>query len=244
MDAVDTSVWLAVGYGPFLLLVAFALDALARRTASRSTDWHTGGFTYHEDHDAWVCPEDQFLWPESFDPDHRVMRYRASPAVCNACPVKTTCTTGGNGREVSRNVDAWPASEAERFHRGIACAVVVLALSWPLATLFTVGNGLEAAVLIALTALLAVTSWPLWSHLRRSPASFPVHVKAESLDESVKSRVAASSREARRRSVYRSDRRTPTEDRSAEAQRVHEEWAQVEDDGQELPGGWSRLKKS
>ena len=44
-----------------------------------------GGFSYHQDHDAWKCPEDQWLWPQSFDPDHRVMRYRGSPSICNAC---------------------------------------------------------------------------------------------------------------------------------------------------------------
>ena len=44
----------------------------------------SGGFSYHEDHDAWTCPEDQWLWPQSFDPDNRVMRYRGSPTVCNS----------------------------------------------------------------------------------------------------------------------------------------------------------------
>lgn len=241
--ALGSSVWLAIGYGVFLLLVAFTLDVLARRTATRSMAWRTGGFTYHDDHDAWVCPEDQFLWPESFDPDNRVMRYRASPTVCNACPVKQTCTTSHSGREVSRNVDPWPASEAERFHRGIACAVVVLALSWPVATLFTVHSVLEAAVLGAVIVLLAAASWPLWSHLRRSPDGFPVHVKAESLEESVETRRAASARDVARRTVYRSDLRTTAPEQD-ERQRVREMWAQADDDGQDLPGGWSRLKKS
>ena len=78
------------------------------------------------DHDAWVCPQDHWLWPTSFDPKHRVMRYRALPVVCNSCPVKSTCTTSDHGREISREIDPWPHSDAGRFHRGIACCVAGL----------------------------------------------------------------------------------------------------------------------
>ena len=74
-----------------------------RRT--RAADWQTGGFTYHADHDAWQCPKDEWLWPTSFDPANRVMRYRARPAVCNTCPVKADCTSSPHGREISRHVD-------------------------------------------------------------------------------------------------------------------------------------------
>ena len=49
------------------------------------------------------------------------MRYRAKPSVCNTCPVKSTCTTSDHGREISREIDPWPHSEAGQFHRGIAC---------------------------------------------------------------------------------------------------------------------------
>ena len=56
----------------------------------RWSDTGRVAFVYHEDHDAWLCPEDQWLWPKSFDPDNRVMRYRGSPSICNACPVKQT----------------------------------------------------------------------------------------------------------------------------------------------------------
>ncbi len=78
-------------------------------------------------------PTDQWLWPTSFDPNNRVMRYRAKPTVCNSCPVKADCTTSQHGREVSRQVDPWPFSEAGRFHRGIACAIASLAFIMPLA---------------------------------------------------------------------------------------------------------------
>lgn len=207
MASIDPAVWFAVCYGVFLLLVAHVLDRLAQRTAARTTDWRSGGFTYHEDHDAWMCPEDQWLWPISFDPDNRVMRYRAAPTVCNSCPVKETCTTSEHGRQVGRNVDPWPNSEAERFHRGIACVVVVLALVWPLAVMLQNRTTLELTVLGGATAAIALGSLPLWSHLRRSPTGFPDHVKVEGLDETVAAQSTATASAARRRTGYGSDRR-------------------------------------
>lgn len=207
MASIDPAVWFAVCYGIFLLLVAHVLDRLAQRTATRTNDWRSGGFSYHEDHDAWMCPEDQWLWPMSFDPDNRVMRYRAAPTVCNACPVKETCTPSDQGRQVVRNVDPWPNSEAERFHRGIACVVVVLALAWPLAVMFQGRTALELAVLSGASAAIALGSWPLWSHLRRSPAGFPDHVKVEGLDATVAAQSAAAASAARRRTDYSSDLR-------------------------------------
>lgn len=207
MASIDPGVWFAVVYGAFLLLLAHILDRLARRTAKRTNDWRSGGFTYHENHDAWVCPEDQWLWPISFDPDSRVMRYRANPTVCNSCPVKETCTTSDHGRQIGRNIDPWPNSEAERFHRGIACVVVVLGLIWPLAAMLQDRTSLELAVLGAGVAAIALGSLPLWSHLRRSPAGFPDHVKVEGLDETVAAQLAATASAAGRRTVYGSAQR-------------------------------------
>ena len=123
MTSPELDVWLVTAYSGFLVVVAYAFDLLARRVAVRSQSWRHGSFTYHPDHDAWVCPEDQWLWPTTFDPEQRTMRYRAKPSVCNSCPVKQDCTTSAHGREVVRQIDPWPHSEAGRFHRGIACAI-------------------------------------------------------------------------------------------------------------------------
>lgn len=223
MSQVAPEVWLAVGYGLFLLLVAYGLDLAARRTSDQSGQWRSGGFKYHADHDAWVCPEDQWLWPQSFDPDNRVMRYRASRSVCNACPVKDTCTTHDHGREMKRSVDPWPSSEAERFHRAVACTVVVLALVWPLLSMLGDRSLTELALLGGTAAVVALGSWPLWSHLRRAEAGFPVHVRHEELDASIEAARARAEAEARRRTTYGSDRRrTPEADENP-------------------PAGWSRL---
>ena len=153
MNDVSVEVWLACGYAAFLILAAYGVDLMASRASRRTNHWRTGAFQYHADHDAWVCPQDQWLWPQSFDPHHRVMRYRASPTVCNSCPAKSDCTTSSAGREVSRHVDPWPHSEAGRFHRGIACAVTVLAVALPLALM--VGSSAGDVGVLAITAALA-----------------------------------------------------------------------------------------
>ena len=207
LASVGVDVWLASGYCLLLVGLAYAIDALARRAASAAEGGASGGFSYHEDHDAWTCPEDQWLWPQSFDPDNRVMRYRGSPSICNACPVKDTCTTSSSGREVQRAVDVWPASEAARFHRGIACVVVVLGLAWPAATAATGPGRTGLLVLAAAAALALLTSLPLWSHLRRNPAYIPEGMATRTLDVTVLERDLAAQAMQRRRSGYRSERR-------------------------------------
>ena len=167
------------------------------------------GFVYHKDHDAWQCPQDQWLWPQSFDPENRVMRYRGTPSICNACPVKDSCTTSSSGREVQRAVDSWPASEAARFHRGIACAVVALGLVWPLGTALT-GPGPDSLLVLAVAVVVALLlSVPLWSHLRRTAVFIPEGwCTARSTTQSPSGRAAAAARFAGARPT-RSDRRKP-----------------------------------
>jgi hypothetical protein len=208
-STVGVEVWLAGGYCLTLVGLAYVVDALARRAASVSEGGMSGGFAYHKDHDAWKCPQDQWLWPQSFDAQNRVMRYRGTPSICNACPVKDSCTTSSSGREVQRAVDSWPASEAARFHRGIACVVVLLGLIWPLGTALT-GPGPDALLVLTVAMAAALLlSVPLWSHLRRSPVFIPEGMARRSLDEAVAEREAATAAVIRRCSSYGSDRREP-----------------------------------
>lgn len=206
MTGIEVTAWLAAGYGAVLVLVAYAIDRMARRAQTTVQEQRTPGFVYHEDHDAWLCPEDQWLWPRSFDPENRVMRYRGSPTVCNSCPVKESCTTSADGREMRRMVDTWPASESARFHRGIACAVTVAAVVWPAASVLSVDDWASRGVLLAVSAFLLVLSLPLWAHLRRTPAD-PHGVLVQSLDENLEVRTSAAEALARRRTRYASDRR-------------------------------------
>ncbi|MGV0715865.1 hypothetical protein ABQE93_10705 [Mycolicibacterium sp. XJ662] len=204
----QAATWLAMGYAAVLVLIAYGIDTFARRAAAKAEGHRTGPFVYHEDHDAWQCPEDQWLWPTSFDPDNRVMRYRGTPSICNACPVKETCTTSHDGREVSRAIDSWPASEAARFHRGIACAVSAIAVIWPLAMALAADTAPEALLLVGTAVLAGLVSLPLWSHLRRTPA-VPEGVVFQSLDDNLEERNRLAEAEMRRRSTYASDRREP-----------------------------------
>lgn len=207
LATIAVTTWLAAGYATVLLVVAHGIDRLARRAASAVTGHRTGGFVYHADHDAWVCPQDQWLWPQSFDPQNRVMRYRGSPTVCNSCPVRDTCTSSPGGREIQRHVDPWPASESARFHRGIACTVSVLAVIWPVATLLTGPGPVDSWILAGVTVAVLLGSLPLWSHLRRTPAD-PTGVLVRSSDDNVSDRQGIAQREQTRRTTYRSDRRS------------------------------------
>lgn len=208
MNSVEVMAWLAAGYGIVLVLIAYGIDLLARRAHLALEDTRAPGFKYHKEHDAWLCPEDQWLWAQSFDPQNRVMRYRGSPSVCNSCPVKGSCTDSDDGREMRREVDTWPASESARFHRGIACAVTVLAVLWPLVTAFNVDHWSSQALLLAVALVNGLISLPLWAHLRRTPAD-PHGVLLKSVDENAEDRTAAAIALARRRTTYASDRREP-----------------------------------
>lgn len=176
MSAPAASVWLVAGYALVLVTIAWGFDVMARRVSQRAARWRTGEFVYHTDHDAWVCPQDQWLWPTSFDPKHRVTRYRASPVVCNSCPVKSSCTTSDHGREISREIDPWPHSEAGRFHRGIACFVAALGVVMPLGMLVGSHSVADVLVLCGTVATVVLLGLPLARHLWNTPAGAPAHI--------------------------------------------------------------------
>jgi hypothetical protein len=229
VTSIDAAVWLVSGYAAFLVLVAHGFDRLARRVSRRAESWRTGAFTYHADHDAWVCPENQWLWPVSFNEEQRVMRYRASPVVCNSCPVKSTCTTSPSGREIAREVDPWPHSEAGRFHRGIACAIALIAVLLPLGEVVGSHEPPEVAVLLSASFLVVLTSLPLVSHLRRTPTGFPVHVPLERLPDAPAGPAPASAAHV---------------EPEAPADRFATRWGGFDSENVERGAGWSRVRRS
>ncbi len=181
---VPVDVWLALGYSLGMLGLAYVIDGFARRAAAVVEGGKLSGFTYHPDADAWTCREGQWLRPHTFDAANSVLRYRADADACNACPRKFACTTATTGREVQRAVESWPASEAARFHRRIACVVVVLGLMWP-AALLVGGPGISGAlVLVTGIAVIAVLSLPLWSHLWRAKTYIPEEMLLHGADGS------------------------------------------------------------
>jgi hypothetical protein len=164
---------LAAGYASFLLAVAVGLDRLARHAHHRCERYRTAGFRYHLPHDGWICPQDQWLWPAEFDHHRRLVRYRAKPSVCNACPVKTQCTTSPHGREIVRAIDPWPHSEAGRFHRGLALMLTGLAELILLIEMTRHHTPVTLAALAAPMALAGGLGWRFLDHLRHTPTGFP-----------------------------------------------------------------------
>ena len=164
---------LATGYAAFLMLAATGLDLVARHSHRRSERYRTAGFRFRGDLDLWECPEGQQLRRVDTDHRRRLARYRASPAVCNACPAKSECTDSDHGRQITRALDPWPHSEAGRFYRGVCVVLVVLAGVIAGLALIRSDGAAEAIVLTAVLGVAAVTTGRLFADFRRTPAGFP-----------------------------------------------------------------------
>jgi len=164
---------LAAAYSLVLLLSAGVLEWLSAHTHRRSLRYRTAGFDYQADNDVWVCPEGEHLWPQEFDHERRLVRYRARAHVCNRCPLKERCTDSDHGREVVRPLDPWPHSEAGRFHRAIAVMLVALAGLVAAVALARNHDPAEAGLLAGLLATCALVARLLLRDLRAHPANFP-----------------------------------------------------------------------
>ncbi len=172
---------LFTGYACALLLVACALDRLARHSHDRSARYRTAGFRYHPQHDAWVCPQDQMLWPTQYDARLRLMRYRAKPSVCNACPVKRSCTSSAHGREITRETEPWPHSEAARFHRGLVLVLIGLAVLLLVVMLVRHHLPPDLATVAGPLAASGFLAHRFTGHFRRTPSGFPAATSSSGL---------------------------------------------------------------
>lgn len=215
MDAPSLFTVMTTCYGLFLLALAWGFDAMAKQTANRTMENQAGTFRYLKGHDAWQCPEDQWLWPSSFDPENRVMRYRANPTVCNTCPVKQTCTVSHHGREVTRQLDPWPHSDSGRFHRGIALAVAAMGYLFPLTSLINYHSLSE--ILLTLACIAIITGLgviPLAQHLWNTPSNAPKILVPEMDNREAElasqiDRYGSKYGKRGKSSLYASDRNTP-----------------------------------
>jgi hypothetical protein len=170
---VSVEALLAAAYGGALVIAALLLEWLSAHTHRRSLRYRTAGFDYLPEHDVWVCPEGEHLWPHVFDEERRLVRYRARAHVCNGCAVKARCTDSDEGREIARPLDPWPHSEAGRFHRGLAVTLVALAMLVLVVGLVRNHAAVEIAALGALLAASCGVAWLLVRDLRSHPANFP-----------------------------------------------------------------------
>ena len=164
---------LFAGYSLFLLAVALGLDRLALHSHRRSETYRTNGFRFRGDLDAWECPEGEFLRRIQIDDARRLVRYRAKAAVCNACPAKGECTDSDDGRELAHPMDAWPHSEAGRFHRGICVMLAALAAVIAAIGLARGGNTTELTALAVVLSLAGALTARLISSFWGTPSGFP-----------------------------------------------------------------------
>jgi hypothetical protein len=195
-------VLLASGYAAALVVSAFVLEWLSALTHRRSLRYRTAGFEYRSEHDLWVCPEGESLWPTEFDRERRLVRYRAKAQVCNACPRKGDCTDSDQGREVVRPLDPWPHSEAGRFHRTLALLIVGLAV---LILAVEVARNHAPSEIMLLGGLLLLAGFSarwLLRDLREHPANFPAPTPSQGLG------FAVSGADGGRESSHRAARRS------------------------------------
>lgn len=163
----------ATAYAAFLVACALGLDALGRHTHERSGRFRTQGFSYDAGLDLWVCPEGEQLRSFAVDHRHRVARYRARPAICNACPAKEGCTDSEEGREIVRPLDPWPHSEAGRFHRGISVVLLGLASVIALAGILLTPSLPDLIPLSAMLAVSALVGLRMSWAFAAMPSGFP-----------------------------------------------------------------------
>ena len=115
------------GYSAAMLVVAVAMEWVARGSHERIHRTKTIGFRYHAQLNAWQCSEGTFLWHHESDASTRVVTYRAKAEICNACRLKSVCTDSEVGRTLVRPLDAWPHSEMARFQRVLSLSLMILA---------------------------------------------------------------------------------------------------------------------
>lgn len=179
MQPPSVSVLLVSGYAVVLLLIAWGFDRMGQRSAEKAAQWRTGNFIYHPDKDAWKCHQDEWLYPASFDPDKRVIRYAGQHAICGRCPVKDECSPSPGPREVTRAVDPWPHSESGRFHRGISLCIAVIAVFMPAAMLLGEHGLSDVIILVSTVVVTLVVATTLGRALVKTPANFPRSVPHE-----------------------------------------------------------------
>ena len=97
--------------------------------------------------------------------------------------MKDSCTTSPHGREVTREIDPWPYSEAGRFHRGIACCVALFGILLPLGMLASRPAAVDLLALLGTIALVGLASVPLARHLWHTPSGFPEHIPQQAVYE-------------------------------------------------------------
>ena len=169
MNGFDLEPLLAGAYIVLLIIIALALEWLARHSQKRAEQYHTGGFRFHTDRDTWECPEGMALTRAEVDHQLRVIRYRAPAHTCNNCPVKSRCTHSDRGREIPVPMDPWVRSASLLFQTGFSLVLFILAGFIAVVELLRIAYGPQAW---CMGLLLAISIGLTSNVIRRLRANF------------------------------------------------------------------------
>src|SRR4051794_11420483 len=114
-------------YALILMIIAAGLEWLAKHSHRRADRYHTAGFRFDHDRDAWECPMGIALTRAEIDHERQIVRYRAPAHTCNNCQIKSRCTHSDMGREIAVSIDPWVRSASLRLQRGISLVLLTLA---------------------------------------------------------------------------------------------------------------------
>src|SRR5215469_3254220 len=73
-------------------------------------------FRYDAEHDVYICPNESVLPLHTYAYTEREKRYQAAAATCNACPLKSRCTTSDQGRVLKRGFDEEYLDRVRAYH--------------------------------------------------------------------------------------------------------------------------------
>jgi hypothetical protein len=126
----DIELWIVLSYVVVVLAGARIVEAVARAHFNRALRYGQQGFEYVDAHDVYRCPQGEYLSLPSVQQDGRFAVYRAPPASCRECRLKTRCAPSDEGRLISRSLAAWAETNVGLFHKRIsvimfAAAVIV-----------------------------------------------------------------------------------------------------------------------
>lgn len=156
---VDIELWIILFYVAAVLAGARIVEVVARLHFARAQRYGEQGFEYLEAHDAYRCPQGEYLMLHTVHQDSRLAVYRAPPATCRQCRLKARCAPFSEGRLVFRSLAAWAETNVGVFHGRVSVIMLVAAVFVCVAGLRhwagQAGSGwLAAALLIGVVLLI------------------------------------------------------------------------------------------
>jgi transposase len=74
-------------------------------------------FRYDAEQDTYTCPNGMTLHLKTYDYTEHMKRYKGDATVCNACPLKSQCTTSDHGRVLTRSLDEDTLQKVRAYHQ-------------------------------------------------------------------------------------------------------------------------------